>query len=283
MNRMPPIVVAHLFRELAQELHLLLGSLSAAEWELPTSSSDRSVKDVASHLLDGSLRRLSMQRDGYIGKGPANQPGPEESLLEFLNRLNREWDVATRRLSPQVVVDLLDWSSGQVADLFESLDPFAPAICPVAWAGEEQSPNWMDIAREYTEKWHHTRQIFEAAGRPSTIDTPRLFYPCLETFMRALPYTLRASPAMAGSEVAVTITGPAGGTWFAAKRADGWQQQSESTGNIAAHVTVDQVSFWKLVTKRRTREQTLQQFPQIEIRGDQQLGNAVMDMVAMMA
>src|SRR5262245_10038446 len=65
MNDLPPILVAGLFRELNGHLVRLLGSLSPEDWHRPTVSSERNVKDVASHLLDGSVRRLSLQRDGY--------------------------------------------------------------------------------------------------------------------------------------------------------------------------------------------------------------------------
>lgn len=51
---------------------------------------------------------------------------------------------------------LADWqlptTSCDLAKFFASLDPFAPAIFPVAWAGEQESFNWMDVARDYTEK-----------------------------------------------------------------------------------------------------------------------------------
>jgi hypothetical protein len=39
--------------------------LTPDEWHLQTVSSQRTVKDIASHLLDESLRRLSMQRNNY--------------------------------------------------------------------------------------------------------------------------------------------------------------------------------------------------------------------------
>lgn len=73
---MLPIFVADLFPEVARRLVELLRSLSAEEWHLPTVSSHRTVKDIASHLLGGSLRRLSVQRDGYrpdLGQ-PTRQP-----------------------------------------------------------------------------------------------------------------------------------------------------------------------------------------------------------------
>jgi hypothetical protein len=60
MNCMPPIFVAGLFREISRHLLALLSDLNDREWHLPTVSSQRNVKDIASHLLDGSLRRLSI-------------------------------------------------------------------------------------------------------------------------------------------------------------------------------------------------------------------------------
>lgn len=283
MPTMPPILVADLFREIGQHLVTLLRSLSADEWHLPTSSSQRSIKDIASHLLDGSLRRLSMQRDRYISPDDSGRMGSDETLLEFLNRLNADWEKATRRLSPTVLLELIEWADKQLANLFESLDPFDPAIFPVAWAGESQSQNWMDVARDYTEKWHHTQQIFEAAGRPSTITERRLFHPCLDTFMRVLPFTYRNAPAEVGATVVVTVTGEAGGNWYVERGDDGWRQVTLPTGCVRSTVALDQISAWKLVTKRRSREATLAELPNIRIEGDVDLGGHVLDMVSMMA
>lgn len=280
---MPPILVAGLFRDISQHLLDLLRSLDPDQWHLPTSSSQRKVKDIACHLLDGSLRRVSMQRDGYFSDDASSRIRDDESLLEFLNRLNGDWERATRRLSPTVVVGLVEWADGQLADLFESLDPFAPALFPVAWAGEQQSQNWMDVARDYTEKWHHTQQIFEATGRPSTITGRRLFHPCLDTFMRALPFTFRSVEAEVGAVVVVTVTGEAGGRWHIQRGESGWQQVTQPSGSVQSTVTLDQHSAWKLVTKRRKRMVTLTQFPDIRIDGDVRLGSYVLDMVSMMA
>jgi uncharacterized protein (TIGR03083 family) len=277
MIAMPPILVADLFPEISRHLLELLRSLGPDEWHLPTSSSQRCVKDVASHLLDGSLRRLSMQRDRYSPPGAK----PTKSLLDFLNELNADWDVATRRLSPAVLVGLLEWADPQVADLFKSLDPFDPAIFPVAWTGEQQSQNWMDVAREFTEKWHHTQQIFDATGRPSTIIGRRLFQPCLDTLMRALPFTFRNFTAEPGSTVAVVVSGEAGGTWYIERCQDVWRQVVEPNVAPRSTVMLDQLTAWRLVTKRRSREAALAQFPDIQIEGD--LGGHVLEMVSMIA
>jgi uncharacterized protein (TIGR03083 family) len=276
---MPPIFVVDAFPALSRRLLELLRSLAPAEWHLPTVSSRRTVKDIASHLLDGSLRRLSMQRDGYR----AVQPLGSESLVDFLNRLNDEWEVAMRRLSPQVLVALICWADEQLAALFRSLDPYGPAIFPVAWAGEEQSANWMDIAREFTEKWHHTQQIFTATGRPSTIMTRELGSLCLDIFMRALPFTFGGVAAEPGATVAVSVAGEAGGSWYIEKRAQGWEQVPEPPRSSTATVVMSQDTAWKLVTKHRSREAIRREFPDIQVTGDEALGAHVLDMVSVTA
>ena len=280
---MQPILAAHLFREVSRHLLTLLRSLTPDDWHKPTLSSRRQVKDIATHLLDGSLRRLSMQRDGYRSPDGASQPQPGEPLLDFLNRLNAEWETTTRRLSPPVLISLIEWADAQLADLFESLDPFGPAIFPVAWAGEEQSQNWMDVARDYTEKWHHTQQIFEATGRPSTITVRRLFHPCLDTFLRALPFTLRAVAAPEGTVVTVKITGEAGGEWCVTRQDAKWIQLTDAAARPSATFTIGQDSAWKLFTKRLDRGIALTRFPDIQIEGDVELGSHVLNMVSVMA
>lgn len=181
--------------------------------------------------------------------------------MNFLNRLNDEWETGTRRLSPKVLVDLIEWADAQLADLFRSRDPHGTAIFPVAWAGEERSENWMDVARDYTEKWHYTQQIFDATKWTSTIINRRLGHPCLDIFMRALPFAFRIVDADVGSVVTVAITGEAGGHWHVERQEYGWAQIVESPRSPAARVKMDQDTAWKLVTKRRSQEANRQQFP----------------------
>jgi uncharacterized protein (TIGR03083 family) len=280
---MPPIFVAELFPELSHALLKLLRSLTADEWTLPTVSSRRTVKDIVSHLLDGTLRRLSAQRDRYRPANGTMSPRSNESLMDFLNRLNDEWETGTRRLSPKVVMELIEWSDPQLSELFLSLDPQAEAIFPVAWMGEERSRNWMDVARDYTEKWHHTQQIFDATRRPSSILNPRLGHPCLDIFMRALGYTYRDVQAEVNSCVAVVVTGNAGGTWCVERRKDGWEQVTHVSPTPTAVVTMDQSTAWKLVTKRRSREAARREFTDIQITGDASLGSHVLTMLSVMA
>lgn len=279
MPQLPRIETLHLFDEVNGHLLDLLRSLGPEDWHKPTMCSARDVKDISAHLLDTSLRRLSLHRDGYAS--PHLRPGPD-GLLPFLNRLNADWTTASRRLSPQVLVHLLEWAGRECVAFFRTLDPDGPAMFPVAWAGEEESRNWFDIAREYTERWHHSQQIFEAVGRPGPLLSRRLYLPVLETFLRALPFAFREVDRPDGTAVRVVVHGDAGGEWWLVRRGGDWSQ-AERAGTSSATVTLPQEVAWKVWTKRRTVEEKLRSWPGILIEGDDRLGGLVVGMVSVMA
>lgn len=62
----PIIIPGQLFEELDVALLALLRGLAVDEWNRPTVCSQWTVKDIAAHLLDGSLRRLSIHRDRFV-------------------------------------------------------------------------------------------------------------------------------------------------------------------------------------------------------------------------
>jgi len=183
-----PILTAHLFAPLNDDLVTLLRGLSADEWNAPTVAGAWTVKDVAAHLLDTTLRRLSMHRD-------AHTPPPRDvtSVSALVNDLNAEGVSFARRLSPEMLVDMHERYGAQLAEFFVTLDPFAYAKWGVSWAGEDRSPMWFDVARELTEKWHHQQQIRDAAGRAPLYE--RYLAPVIATFMHALPFTYRGVDA----------------------------------------------------------------------------------------
>ncbi len=100
---MRPIFTAHLLPVVEVHLLNLLRSLTADEWELQTIAPVWRVKDVAAHLLDTQLRKLSLVRDGYAA-GPAPRFASRDDFLAFINRLNREGVEMYSRLSPAVLM-----------------------------------------------------------------------------------------------------------------------------------------------------------------------------------
>src|SRR5262249_15968254 len=140
----------------------LLAAASPDDWERPTVAGAWRVRDIAAHMIDTALRRLSFHRDRVM---PGRGPGPTEAdLLAFINDVNATGVDAAARLSPRVLLDFYARASADLADFVERLDLHAPAVFPVSWAGESQSAQWLDIGREFTEVWHHGSQIRDALG-----------------------------------------------------------------------------------------------------------------------
>ena len=74
-----PILCAHLFRKVDERLIDLLSSLTPGEWDLPTIAPLWKVRDVAAHLLDTALRKLSIVRDSCYVE-PVNIRSPQDLI-----------------------------------------------------------------------------------------------------------------------------------------------------------------------------------------------------------
>jgi uncharacterized protein (TIGR03083 family) len=269
-----PILCAHLLRKVDKHLIDLFRSLTPSEWDLQTIAPLWKVRDVAGHLLDTALRKLSMVRDSCYVE-PVDIRSPED-VITLVNRLNREGVTVYRRLSPAVLIDMMETACDQSARFHESLDPFGPAAFNVSWAGEETSLNWFDTARELTERWHHQQQIRVATNRPG-IMTPELFHPVLDCFVRGLPYVYRHTEAPTGTVLLLEIAGECGGRWLLSRGSTIWGFLRRSTGDVACRVVMPEELAWRLFTKGANRDSAR---AQIEIEGNRELGEKVLHLTA---
>lgn len=272
------IETLHLFPILDRKLIELLKSLTAAEWDMPTVAKLWSVKDVASHLLDGNLRALSTSRDKFLGEKPENLHS-YQALVDFLNQLNMSWTSATKRLSPQVIISLLEFTGQEYLKHLQTLDPFADAIFSVAWAGQETSPNWFHIAREYTEKFLHQQQIRDAVGKQG-IMTKELFYPFIDTLMFAFPHTFSQISAENGTVVSIEVNTNIGGIWSIVKTGTGWSLDKSKNLNATSKVVIDPDTAWKLFSKCWKPEQVTDK---VKVTGNMNLANQALNLIAVMA
>ncbi len=278
MNNEIKIETLQLFPILDKMLLELLDSLTEEEWHTQTVAKLWKVKDVASHLLDGNLRALSMSRDGYYGSKPENIHSYQD-LVTYLNTMNLTWTNATKRLSPQVLVSLLRTTGWAYIEHLNTLNAFENAIFSVAWAGQESSQNWFHIAREYTEKFLHQQQIRDAVDKQGLM-TKELFYPFLDTLMYAFPYTFRDVSAKTGTVVSIKVTTEIGGQWQILKTDNHWTLRKDENGNAHSQVIIDPHTAWKLFSKSWRPEQVKDK---IQILGDQIFGEQALKMVAVMA
>ena len=278
LRPLEPVWLVDRFEPLHAELLRLLRGLRGDDWLRPTGCALWSVRDIAAHLLDDDLRRLSFHRDGQ----PPPGDGPVEdhaSLVVLVNRMNAEWVAVARRMSTRVIIELLEVTGPMVVELFRAIDPLAPAHWAVSWAGETQSAHWFDVGRDYSERWLHQQQIRDAVGAPPLTGREWL-HPVLALFVRALPHRFREVARAAGTTMRLIIEGPAGGEWTLHREAGAWVLYAGSAPDPAATVVLSDDLAWRLFSKGLARDaaRTL-----VRIDGDQALGSAVLDALAVIA
>ncbi len=276
---LPPLLVAPLFPELDAALIRLLDSLEDDDWNRPTVCRGWAVRDIAAHLLDGNLRRLASHRDGHFAPPPDDVDlGDYRQLVGFLNRLNADWVQAARRLSPRQLRDLLEHTGRQLSEFLQDLDPFGPAPFPVSWAGEEASQNWFDVAREFTEKWHHQQQIRDAVGSPP-LTQRRFRHPVLDTFLRGVPHHYRGVERPPGTRLVIEITGEAGGKWTLGRDEQAWTLSPGPTPEPDVTVVLSDDLAWRVFTNGVTPEEAAAGGT---VEGDKELGRTLFDVRSVM-
>src|SRR5882762_7901355 len=269
-----PIFTAHLFPELEAKLIELLRSLTQQDWEAQTIAPQWKVKDVAAHLLDTQVRKLAAARHGY--KPENSKKLSPDQLVALINHLNAEGLRAYSRLTTEELISWMESASRDSAKYHRLIDPFAPAMFPVSWAGEEESANWFDTAREFTERWHHQQQIRIAVDKPG-IMTREFYFPVLDCFMRALPYAYRTVPGKPGTLAQFNIAGECGGNWYLFRDSDSWRLISSATGEKISETTIPQEIAWRIFTKGITREAAKSQ---VHVTGDTEIGLHILGMVS---
>ncbi|MDF1504441.1 maleylpyruvate isomerase N-terminal domain-containing protein [Roseisolibacter sp. H3M3-2] len=243
---LPPRDTAPLLRPLLGELLALLRGLSADDWARPTVAGAWRVHDVAAHLLDGDLRKLSAYRDGHLVP-PDGPIASERDLARFVNGMNAAGVAWGARVSPRLLTELLALAGGWVADLLESLPPEAPSLFPVSWAGESASAQWMDTAREYTERWHHQMQIRDAVGAGAVLLAPRWYGPLLDASVRALPHALAAVDAPREATAAFEVAGDDAWAWTLTRGDSGWALGAARHSALAARVRATPDAAWRVL------------------------------------
>jgi uncharacterized protein (TIGR03083 family) len=276
---MEPFLLIEELKELDELLVDYLRDLTPEQWNAQTVARKWRVKDVALHLLDGNLRAISMLRDGYWSE-PNTEFNSYEELLAYLNGLNASWIEGTRRLSPQVTMDLLAFSGVQYLAMLAELDPFAEATFSVAWAGEEVSQNWFHIAREYTEKWHHQQQIRLATGDEDTLLAEKYYRPFLATAVHALPHHYRDVPGSDGEVLQFIFRGETDKSWSLLRENKRWLLTDEVSDHPRSLLIIPDRFAWQVLMKAMTREKAA---AHVRVEGDKEAALHLLNLIAVMA
>lgn len=251
------------------ELRSLLGTLrdlTPSDWSRPAAGR-WTVHDVAAHLLGDYYGRLGHSYRNGFADG--------ETIEAFIHRTNQEWVELHVDESPASLIDALAAAGNQLAQRFATADLDAAAL-GVSWAGVDPAPAWLDMAREFTEHWTHRQQIRHAIGRV-TDPEPRALAMVLDTFIRALPHTLRHTSAPLGAQVQVIAEGPTGGGWTATATAERWSLAEAPSSRPTAAVRLDTETVWRLCTRNIDPAAAL---ARAHVRGDRRLAEAACQIVS---
>ncbi|MET9971970.1 maleylpyruvate isomerase family mycothiol-dependent enzyme [Streptomyces sp. NPDC006356] len=261
-----PIDARALFGPELRSLLDTLRALTPSDWNRPAAG-HWTVHDVAAHLPGDYYGRLGHNHRNGFAEG--------ETVEAFIHRTNQEWVESHAEDSPASLIDALEAAGTRLARQFATADLDATAL-GVSWAGIDPAPAWLDTAREFTEHWTHRQQIRHATGH-DTDPEPRAMALVLDTFMRALPHTLRRTSAPIGTQVQVTAVGPADGSWTATATADRWSLAEAPNGRATAAVLLDTETLWRLSTRNVDPADALSR---AQVQGDRHLAEAACQIVS---
>jgi uncharacterized protein (TIGR03083 family) len=262
------VEIAVLFATERARLLDLLASVADEEWRQPSPCPEWTVLGLCCHLVGDDFSLLSRHRDGYHGT-PAPDGLAEAELIAWIDNLQIEWVHAARRLSPRLVVDLLDWAGPQLVEVFEQQDPDA-LVARVSWAGPDPVPVWLDQVRELSEYWIHRQQLLQALGRTSDL-RPDLLGPILDGLRWAYPHRLAAIPAQPGDFVSIEITGPVAASWHLVATGSAWTFRAEPDSHRVASLSMTTDQAWRLLTNNLPADQ----HPRLQLSGDEQITDAL--------
>lgn len=266
--------VRDLFQPDRDALVGLLRGLKPNDWSQPTVCAGWDVRDVALHILGGDLGNISRRRDlvEHQSWGPGEAPGA------FLARLNEDWVRVGRRLSPRLIIDLLEFNGPALFAYFRTLDASVMGG-PVSWAGRGSAPVWLDVAREYMERWVHQQHIRDAVGRPGQTD-PQFVNPVIAASMHALPVAMERHAAHEKGAVVIRVLGRAGGTWNVTREDHQWRLLEGTTPSPRTTMELEVEDWWRVVTLGISPETALSR---ARVTGDAELARAAINAVAIIA
>lgn len=267
--------VVHLFPEMRSELLSILKDLDAEKWSKDTACDGWSVKDVAGHILADDMGYLSRHRDK---QGITFVTDSFEELVGLINQQNDIWVQAMRRLSVPMLLSQLEFTGNQLHEYLKSINPHE-GTHPVSWAGNQEAPMSLQIARELTEYWMHHQHICEGLGINS-LKNRRFLHPVLSTFVHALPRTYADIDASNGTVIQLQITGEASDSWYLLRENDSWSLYADIDDTADSVVTMSDDTAWRLFTKGISQAEAKDKST---VTGDIKLGEVMLNTVAILA
>lgn len=224
----------------------LLKGLHEDDWQRLSPCPGWTVLGLASHLLGDDFGILSRRRDNYMG---TVSPGDlsESAFIDWLDEVQLEWVRAARRISPRLLVELLEWTGPRLVEVLGGED-LSERSGRVSWAGPDPAPRWLDQLRELSEYWIHRQQLLEAVGRPVDLD-PTLLRPVLLGLRWAFPYRLSGADLASDGAIQIAVGKPISERWTLVASDGAWDFSEEpSHKHVSAHASLTADAAWRLLT-----------------------------------
>lgn len=241
----PVEAVAPLFELERARLLDLLQSLRDEDWQRPSPCPGWTVLGLAGHLLGDDFGLLARRRDHYMGTPPPEGLS-EDEFIDWLDDLQMEWVRTARRISPRLVVELLEWTGPRLVAVLAGED-LSERSARVSWAGPEAAPRWLDQLRELSECWIHRQQLLEAVGRPVDLDQT-LLRPILLGLRWALPYRLSKADLASDGAIQITVGEPISERWTLISSGGTWGFAEGPPKHVIAHASLTADAAWRLLT-----------------------------------
>ena len=107
--------------------------------------------------------------------------------------------------------------------------------------------------------------------------TRDFYFPVLDCFMRALPYTYRTVAAKPGSLAQFNIRGESGGSWYLFRDSAAWILIASPAGEKISETTIPQEIAWRIFTKGIATEEAR---TQVHVTGDETVGLHILTMIS---
>ncbi len=265
----PVEAVAPLFEIERTRLLDLLKSLREDDWRRPSPCPGWTVLGLASHLLGDDFSLLSRQRDNYMGT--ASPEGLSEGeFIDWLDELQREWVRSARRLSPRLLVELLEWTGPRLVAVLGGED-LSQRSGHVSWAGPDPAPRWLDQLRDLSEYWIHRQQLLEAVARPVDLDSA-LLRPVLLGLRWAFPYRLSEAGLGSDGAIQIAVGEPINERWTLIAREGMWDFSEEASHeHVIANASMTADAAWRLLTNNLREGSS-----SVEITGDERAAGVIL-------
>src|SRR6476661_6539580 len=180
---------------------VLLRSLSAEEWTLPTDLPGWDVRAVAAHLSHLESVLVGNPEDDVVVPVAAHITSPMSAYTEIGPVARRSW--TTEEIIAEFEGSALERLAALRADPPTDPDghpPHTPDDIGWSWATL--------LSNRPLDVWMHEQDIRRAVGRPGGLDGPAARH-TLGVFARELGYVVaKRAAAPAGSTVVLDVTGP---------------------------------------------------------------------------